>query len=522
MSSNLKVDILIIGSGISGCVAALHAAEFFEKVVVLNKAEDALESNSAYAQGGIIYRNENSEKDPELLVEDIFYAGAKINKIKAAEVLANEGPGLVKKILIDALGIDFAKDKNGELDLTEEGGHRERRIIHYEDLTGRKIQEALIAAVSKHPNIDFRVNCSAVDLISSSHHTVNPLDIYEETEILGAYVFEKDQIYKIYSNVTILATGGMGSIFLHSSNPDIATGDGFAMAYRAGARLINMEYTQFHPTTLFHKDSKRFLISESVRGEGAVLLDKNGNPFMQKYHQMKDLAPRDVVTRAILTEMTENKWNHVHLDLSNVGSQAEIQKRFPHIYSTCKKHKVDISSELVPVVPAYHFSCGGIYTDLWGKTSLRRLFAVGESACTGLHGGNRLASTSLLEGLTFAYRVILYLQNNWYKFKKVKDYSIAQWQITGSEDSDKNLIYQDWSSVKNIMWNYVGPIRNKKRLTRALKDLRHLQGSLEDFYRYSYPKKEILELRNGLQTALVVAMAAWKNPNSIGAHYRES
>jgi L-aspartate oxidase len=374
-----------------------------------------------------------------------------------------------------------------------------------------------------HPNIHIHNEFTVIDLISSSHHSSNPLDIYEETEILGVYALDRSnrKVWKMRSKVTILATGGMGNVYLHSSNPEMATGDGVAMAHRAGARVINMEYTQFHPTTLFHKDSKRFLISESVRGEGAVLRNKEGEAFMERYHPMKDLAPRDVVTRAILTEMTEKKQNYVFLDLGPIGSAQKIRKRFPHIYQNCLNYHINIAHDPIPVVPAYHFSCGGIYTNLWGQTTLKRLFAIGETACTGLHGGNRLASTSLLEGLTFGYRATQYIYEQWNRFSETKEYSIPDWKITGTEKPDKNLIAQDWSSIKSIMWNYVGPIRNSKRLARSLKDLMHLSDAIEDFYRDCHPNRDIIELRNGVQTAYVVALSAWKNKKSIGAHYRE-
>ncbi len=512
-------DILIIGSGIAGASAALEAAQYFKKVTLLTKEKELSSSNTYYAQGGIIYQGENDT--PQKLSQDIFYAGAKINRPKAVEILSHQGPLLVKEKLIDTLKIPFATNKEGLLDLTEEGGHHVRRIIHYQDQTGKKIQESLSEALEQNPHITILKETFAVDLISSSHHSLNPLDIYEEPEILGVYALQQDKMIKILSKATILATGGMGNIYLHSSNPDAATGSGIAMAYRSGARIANMEYTQFHPTTLFHKDSNRFLISESVRGEGGVLVNLRGDAFMHRYHEMKDLAPRDVVTRAILTEMTENKENYVFLDLSLVGSAQKIKNRFPHIYQTCLNYNIDISKDPIPVVPAYHFSCGGVLTDTYGKTTLKRLFAVGETACTGLHGANRLASTSLLEGLTFGVRVSQYLEKNWDFYENCKEYQIPDWNITGHEVPDKALILQDWSFIKNIMWNYVGPIRNAKRISRALNDLNHLSGAIENFYRDCYPNLGIIELRNGVQAAYVVAMSAWKNKRSIGSHFRE-
>lgn len=518
-NQNIQTDVLIIGSGIAGCIAALKASEHFGHVVLATKEKLPENSNSYYAQGGIIFRGENDSV--EKLVEDIIYAGGGINRREAARVLAQEGPELVQKILIDKFGIEFSAGKTGELDLTEEGGHHTRRIIHYQDRTGNKIETSLIQAIQNTKNIELLTDTMVVDLMSSTHHSSNPIDIYEETEILGAYALRNGQMIQIRSLVTILATGGIGNIYLHSTNPELSTGDGIAMAYRAGARIVNMEYTQFHPTTLYHKDSKRFLISESVRGEGAILKNKNLEPFMARYHEMKDLAPRDIVTRAILTEMTENKQNYVYLDLSPIGNSKVIKNRFPHIYETCMELGIDITKDLLTVVPAYHFSCGGVLTDTWGKTTLKRLFAIGEVSCTGLHGANRLASTSLLEGLTYGARAISYIKEQIKEYSKQRDFDIPDWTITGKEAADKALIMQDWSSIKNIMWNYVGPIRSSKRLARAQRDLNQLAETIEVFYRDCYPDRNIVELRNGVQTAQVVALSAWKNKKSIGSHYRE-
>ena len=519
MPETIKTEILIIGSGIAGCSAALTASRFFDQVLLVTKEDSPEASNSYWAQGGIIYKGENDS--PQKLIKDTLYAGGNINKQQAIKVLAQDGPQLVKQILIDELGIDFDKNADGMLDLIEEGGHSQKRIIHYKDHTGKEVIQSLLSAITKIPNIRILPNTTIVDLISSTHHSPNPLDVYENTEILGAYALKGDHIIKILSQATVLATGGLGHLYLHSTNPDSATGDGIAMAYRAGARIINMEYTQFHPTTLYHKDSKRFLISESVRGEGAILRNKSLEAFMPKYHPMKDLAPRDVVSRSILAEMTERKESYVYLDLSPIGTPAQIAERFPHIMANCADFQIDISRELVPVVPAYHFSCGGVYTDLNGKTTLKRLFAAGEVACTGLHGANRLASTSLLEGLVYGFRSIKFIKDHWENYKHTKEYTIPDWKFTGHEKRDMALLLQDWSSIKNIMWNYVGPLRSGKRLARAIEDLNHLASSIETFYRDCFPDKSIIELRNGVQTARVIAMSAWKNNRSIGAHYRE-
>ncbi|HOJ50096.1 MAG TPA: L-aspartate oxidase [Spirochaetota bacterium] len=519
MPNNIETQILIIGSGIAGSITALQLSEWFDDIIVITKNLDPTESNTKYAQGGIIYKGEAD--NPELLTKDILDAGCLINKKESVELLAKKGPELVEEILINKLKIDFSKNKDGLLDLTEEGGHRCRRIIHHKDYTGKMIEEILINQIKNKKNIKLLTEFTAIDLITSTHHSQNPLDIYEDTEVLGVYALNKDTVYKIRANVTIIATGGIGEVYLHSTNPQSATGDGIAMAYRAGARVINMEYTQFHPTTLYHPEAKRFLISESVRGEGAVLKDVNGKEFMKNYHTMGDLAPRDIVTRGILQQMLKTKKDFVYLDFGPIGSKTKIKERFPNIYNTCKKYNIDITEELVPVVPSYHFSCGGVLTDINGQTTLKRLFAVGEVACNGLHGANRLASTSLLEGLTFGYKTAMYIKENWNNYKKIKKYDIPDWIITGHQKIDKTLLIQDWMFLKTLMWNYVGPIRSAKRLNRALKDLLHLRNITEDFYFDCYPDKELIEFRNSLQTAYIITLSAWKNKKSIGSHYRE-
>ena len=521
MPNSIETQILIIGSGIAGSIAALKLSEYFDDITIITKNSDPEESNTKYAQGGIIYKGEKDSS--EMLIKDIIEAGCRINKIEAVEILTQEGPKLVEEVLIDNLGIEFSRNKKGILDLTEEGGHRCKRIIHYKDYTGKIIEEKLIKKIKDKKNIKLLTDFTAIDLITSTHHSQNPLDIYEDTEVLGVYALntKEEIVYKIRANITIIATGGIGEIYLHSTNPPTATGDGIAMAYRAGARVINMEYTQFHPTTLYYPNANKFLISESVRGEGAVLRDINGKIFMKDYHPMGDLAPRDIVTRGILNQMIKTKKDFVYLDFSPIGKKEKIKERFPNIYQTCKKYNIDITEELVPVVPSYHFSCGGISTDINGKTTLNRLFAIGESACNGLHGANRLASTSLLEGLTFGVRSAIYIKENWVKYKNIKKYEIPDWIITGTNKIDKTLLIQDWMFLKTLMWNYVGPIRSTKRLNRALKDLLHLRNITEDFYFDCYPNRELIEFRNSLQTAYIITLSAWKNKKSIGSHYRE-
>ncbi|MGB9668066.1 MAG: L-aspartate oxidase [Thermosulfidibacteraceae bacterium] len=516
----IESDVLIIGSGVAGLTSAIFLSEIGFRVNIVTKASKPEESNTYYAQGGIIYKGENDS--PDLLVKDILEAGAGASNPIAARILAELGPYLVEELLVKKLSVPFSRDESGKLDLTEEGAHSVRRIIHSDDLTGRAIEISLLNYVSKLENVKIWTEHMAIDLLNKQYHCKNPLYVYDEPECLGAYVLSiKEGVVKRFlAKATILATGGLGQIYLHTSNPKGATGDGFAMAYRAGVQLINMEYIQFHPTTLYHKESERFLISESVRGEGGVLKTPLGEPFMEKYHPLGSLAPRDVVARAIHEEMTENGYEYVLLDLVSYMDAEKIKKRFPNIYETCLKYGVDITKEPIPVVPAVHFACGGIRTNMWGETSMKRLFAVGEVACTGLHGANRLASTSLLEGLVFGYRAANRIADKWSELKKDIPLPVS-WVDTGEFYPDPALINQDWNTLKHIMWNYVGLVRTEKRLKRALFDLRHLYWEIEEFYRKAKLTRSLLELRNGILIGYIIATAAYKNRESRGCHYRK-
>ncbi len=517
-----RSDVLVVGSGVAGCVAALKAAECGFKVNLITKGEKPEDSNTYHAQGGIIYKGKGGKDSPELLVKDILEAGAGASLPEAARVLATEGPSMVEKYLMSLTKVPFNKDEDGDLDRTEEAAHSVRRIIHADDLTGRAIEIALIKKVLETPAIKVFTNHVAIDLLTPEHHTEDPLNVYDPLSVVGIYAYHVDskEVKRFIANVTILATGGLGRVFLHTTNPKGATGDGFAMAYHAGARLINMEYVQFHPTTLFHRDAERFLISESVRGEGGVLLTPEGEPFMEKYHPLGSLAPRDVVARAIHQEMVENGYQYVLLDLASHMKPEAIRERFPTIYETCKRYGIDISTQPIPVVPATHFSCGGVKVDLWGRTTVDRLFAVGEVSCTGVHGANRLASTSLLEGIVWGDRCVRRIAEDWEKYESPPEYPIPHWVDTGIEDPDPALVKQDFITLKHIMWNYVGLARSRRRLQRAIIDLRHLWREVEHFYKYSKLSKELIELRHALQTGLIVAKAAQGNRTSRGCHYR--
>jgi L-aspartate oxidase len=516
----MEFDVVIVGSGIAGGITGYFLAKSGLEVCIINKAETLEESNTYHAQGGIVYMGE--EDSPELLKNDIMNAGAGICNPEIVDIVANEGGKLVKEILIDEMKVEFSKNKSGEFDLTEEAAHSKKRILHKDDTTGKSIEESIISRIKELKNVALFSDFTAIDIITIDHHTTDRLRMYKPITALGIYAFDNKnkKVEKILGKVVILATGGMGQIYLHTTNPSVATGDGYAMAARAGARLVNMEYTQFHPTTLYHPAANNFLISESVRGEGAVIIDSKGKAFMGKYHPLKDLAPRDVVTRAILTEMLENGEKFVYLDATKIGSE-KIKTRFPNIYKKCLEFGIDITVEPIPIVPAFHFSCGGILTNSYGMTNIERLFAVGEVACTGLHGANRLASTSLLEGVVFGKRIADFITREWEYYKKSERFEVLDWIDTGIIDTiDPALINQDWNLLKNIMWNYVGAIRSRKRLRRAIIDLNNLREDIENFYRDAKLSRTIIELRNAVQTALIVAQQAHANRESIGAHYR--
>ncbi len=513
-------DLLVIGGGIAGTSAAIRAADSGLSVAIVTKTDKLDDSATSHAQGGIVYRA--IDDSPELLINDILSAGAGASLRAAAEVVATEGPEIIEKMLLEEAPVDFDRDDSGQLDRTEEAAHSKRRILHKTDITGRYIEQALIKRIRELPNITSFTGHTLVDLLTNHHHVDDPLACYEDNRCLGAYVLDNanSTVKTITAKNTLLATGGLGQIYLHTTNPDVATGEGLAAAYRAGAEIINMEYIQFHPTTLAVSGADSFLISESVRGEGAILIGFDKKPFMKRYHPLGSLAPRDIVARAIHSEMIEHHWPYVYLDIASYMKPEAVKKRFPTIWKECKKYGIDCAYEPIPVVPAAHFSCGGVRCDLNGRTTVDGLYTVGEVACTGLHGANRLASTSMLEGLVFGYRAA----NDIVKKIKREAYSIPnvrQWSYTGSSSIDNALIFQDFITLKYIMWNYVGLIRNSHRLGRAINDLRHLWQETEEFYRNTRLTREIVELRGAIQTGLIIARAAWQNRTSRGCHFRK-
>ncbi len=510
-----RAEILVVGTGLAGAIAAITAADNGKKVVILTKTEDIFSGNTANAQGGIIYRGDENDS-PQQLKQDIMIAGDGHCWEPAVDQLIDYGPKLIDDMLIGRCQVHFDRHTGNTLDLTSEGAHSQRRIIHSKDKTGKTIQKAVLRIILEHPNIEIFSNQIVFDLLTLSHHSKNSLDIYKHPACFGALVFDMNtsQTYPILANRTILATGGLGQIFLHTTNPEEATGDGIALAWRAGARCFNLEYIQFHPTSLFY-EKERFLISEAVRGEGGILVDRYGKEFMQKYHTLGSLAPRDIVARGIYQTMLETNSPCVYLDISN-RSESWLRDRFPTIYNHCLNVGIDMASEPVPVVPAAHYSCGGVGVSLRGRTSIQRLYAVGEIACTGLHGANRLASSSLLEALVWGYKAgndVVNPQDNEDYFPDIYDW------VDENEDIDPALILQDWTSIKNTMWNYVGLIRTKQRLRRAQSMLRNLQIEIEGFYRKARMSRNIIELRNGIQAAIAVTNATLEAPQNRGTHF---
>jgi L-aspartate oxidase len=525
----ISTDILIIGSGIAGSSAAITLAKAGYKVLLLTRSPDPTESATKYAQGGIVTLGENDTQD--LLAEDILRAGDGLCDPKAVRILVEDGPVLVQKFLIETLGIPFSVGPSGDYDITMEAAHSRRRILHVADATGLSIEQHLLSAIQKEKNITVLSGYTAIDLITRSHHSTNPLAIYDDLTVGGVYAFnnQTNLVETIFAAKTILASGGLGQIYLHTTNPEGARGDGLAMAYRAGANLINMEYVQFHPTAFYHRESNRFLISESVRGEGAKLMNLAGYYFMKDYDpELKDLATRDVVARAIHEEMLKRSDDHVLLDLSPITKHGiDISQRFPTIYQRCLKFGLDITKDPIPVVPAAHYFCGGIQVDEWGQTNIHNLYAVGEVSCTGLHGANRLASTSLLEGLVWGIRSARKIQES-NPTKKIElpawlTTEIPSWKEEGlEEETDPALIIQDLVTLKTTMWNYAGIVRTTKRLERAHSDMEYLQHRVERFYRQTKLTDTLIGLRNAIQMGILIIRSALRNPISRGCHFRKS
>ncbi|GIL12368.1 MAG: L-aspartate oxidase [Chloroflexota bacterium] len=518
--NNLRTHTLIIGCGIAGAAAALRLSDDpAHDVIVITRAAEASDTASTWAQGGIVTRG--LDDSPDLLVRDILEAGAGLSSPHMARILAEEGPELVRAVLIERCGVRFDHTDDGELVYGLEGAHSTRRILHVGDQTGAAIINGMLKTLAERPNVTLLTHHTAVDLITFPHHALDPLAVYGPITCHGAYVLNRKtgEVNRVLAGQTVLATGGLGQIFRNTSNPKGARGDGLAMAWRAGARVVNAEYVQFHPTTLSVRGAPNLLISEAVRGEGAVLLTPDGRPFMADYApEWKDLAPRDVVARAIHTEMLEHGYEHVYLDIASKHPADFIRSRFPLLVANCAQYGLDVTRDLLPVVPAAHYFCGGILTDEWGQTSLEGLYAVGEVSCTGLHGANRLASTSLLEGLVWGDRAARHILPR--RRDPVDDARVPGWVYRGDSEPDPALIEVDMTTIKNVMWHYVGLVRTAERLARAERELRHLWHEIEEFYRSQRLNDALVGLRNAVQVARIVTFSAQRNRVSRGAHYR--
>ncbi|MCF8091214.1 MAG: L-aspartate oxidase [Desulfotignum sp.] len=514
-----KTDFLVIGSGIAGLSYALKAAGHGRVTIITKKKIQ--QSNTALAQGGVpaVF----SKKDSfDLHVKDTLNAGDGLCNPDVVKMVVENGPDRIRE-LVDQ-GARFNKTGKGKYDfaLGREGGHSAKRIVYAHDLTGREIEDALVARVKEHDNITILEDHVAVNLITLSSSVRSGVLVTQfENICCGAYVLDNTtgKVETFFAAITLLATGGASKVYLYTSNPDIATGDGIAMAYRAGASVANLEFVQFHPTCLYHPKAKNFLISEAVRGEGARLLDARGRRFMEDYTPDRELACRDVVARAIDNELKKTGAESVFLDISHKDADF-VKQRFPNIYARCLEYGIDITTDPIPVVPAAHYMCGGVATDLNGKTDIQRLYAVGETACTGLHGANRLASNSLLEALVYAH-------NAWAdsvkEFKAVKNklnITLEPWDETNTTDSDEAIVVShNWDEIRRLMWNYVGIVRSDKRLQRAARRIKTIQDEINEYYWDFKVTSDLVELRNIATVAKLVIKSALLRKESRGLHY---
>jgi len=542
----LTFDHIIIGSGIAGLTFALKVAEQGSVAIVTKKSK--VDSNTAWAQGGVACVT-SDEDSIEAHVHDTMIAGDDLCDEKVVRTILTEGPERIAELMQLGMHFDERQDAAGhrQPDLGKEGGHSKRRILHAQDRTGLEIEKTLLAAVAQHPNITLLEHHMAIDLIMtgyrvqgagcqekniSDHEMISQVEISDNrqlttdnchreamTRCVGLYVFdeEKNQIEALSAKAIVLATGGCGKVYLYTTNPDIATGDGIAMAWRAGATIANMEFMQFHPTCLFHPQAKSFLISEAVRGEGGVLLNGAGERFMKRYDGRLELAPRDVVARAIDAEMKRRGDDCVFLDVTH-HSEKFLRERFPKIFETCLSYGMNIAHQSIPVVPAAHYQCGGIKTDLHGRTSIPGLYAIGETACTGLHGANRLASNSLLEALVMAHRAAQVAKKEVAQTSFVS--TLAPWQSGEAQDPDELvMISHIWDEIRRLMSDYMGIVRTTKRLERVASRLKNLETEIQEFYWNFKISTDLLELRNLFTVASLMVQSALNRKESRGLHY---
>ena len=506
-----KTDFLIMGSGIAGLSLAIKASTLGSVAIVTKKEKS--ESNTNYAQGGIAAVTDQTDSFEEH-IQDTLICGAGLCKKDVVEFIVKEAPPRIQE-LID-WGVNFTKSETPPhlYDLGQEGGHHHRRILHAKDLTGQEIERALNEKVSYLENVTIYENHIGIDLIIEREAPD------KVGHCRGAYVLDinKSEIHTYLAKYTILCTGGAGKVYLITTNPDIATGDGLAMAYRAGAQISNMEFIQFHPTCLYHPAAKAFLISEAVRGEGGILKLKDGSTFMDKYHPMKSLAPRDIVAKAIDTEIKQSGDEYVLLDITHRDHDFLIN-RFPNIYNKCLEYGIDITSQPIPIAPAAHYICGGVLVDHYGKTSIDNLFACGEASCTGLHGANRLASNSLLEAVVYSHRVYMEI-SRYFNKTKYSDASIAPWDSSGTTESDDSVVVtHNWDEIRRCMWNYVGIVRSDKRLARATRRIELIQREIDEYYWNFKVTKDLIELRNITTVAKLIVRSATLRKESRGLHY---
>jgi len=515
-------DYLVIGSGIAGLSFALKAAKDGTVAVVTKK--DKLETSTNYAQGGIASVL-GPDDSFQLHIQDTLNAGDGLCHQDVVDLVVRSGPDRIRELM--ELGVQFnpGASKAVAFDLGREGGHSRNRIVHAQDMTGQAVERALVAAAEANPNIHIFENQLALDLIIEDHSIrAGSVVVRQEDICRGAYILDSTtgEIHNFLAHVVLLCTGGAGKIYLYTSNPDVATGDGLAIAYRAGAQLSNLEFVQFHPTCLYHPHAKNFLISEAVRGEGARLIDKRGRAFMEDYHPLKDLAFRDVVARAIDTEMKKTGDDCVFLDITH-REAGFLKERFPNIYQKCLSFGIDITKDPIPVVPAAHYMCGGIVTDKYGQTSLRRLYAIGECACTGLHGANRLASNSLLEAMVYAHEAALHCSAHLDEWRKRALPQVPKWTKSTTEQSNAQsemvLIAHNWDIIRRLMWNYVGIVRTDKRLSLAKNHVAQIRYEIKEHMPYIRVNSDFIELQNLALVAELIIRCALRRKESRGLHY---